>query len=220
MRVGIKLTKSKTIIPFDYQQKLVGTIHKWLGRNDEHGKQSNFSFSFLQNAEQVEKGFNFPFGSAFYFSSTDNGLLTRVYKGIKNDPNLFNGLKVYEIDMIPEPAFRNRERFLLLSPILLKKKVEGRKTSKHLTFEENETDNLLTEATRKRLEFNGIKDDNLKIIFDRAYQGKKTKVITYKGISNKTSVCPIIVEGKFETMEFLWNNGVGHSTGIGFGCLK
>jgi len=220
MRLKIKLTKHRNIVPFDYQQKLVGTIHKWMGKNDEHGKQSIFSFSQLQGAEQIENGYLFPHGSTLYFSSTDNSLLTRIYKGIKQDSTMFSGLKVYEIDMIPEPAFRNRERFVLLSPIFLKQKIEGRNKPKHFTFEDDETENLLTEAVKRRLEFNGIPDDTLKIIFDKTYQGKKTKVINYRGVGNKTSVCPIIVEGKFETMEFLWNNGVGHSTGIGFGCLK
>ncbi len=220
MRLKIKLTKNKTVVPFNHQQKIVGTIHKWLGRNEVHGSPSLYSFSQLQNAELLENGFNFPYGSVFYFSSTDNSLLTRVYKGIKSDPTLFNSLKVYEIDMISEPAFRNRERFYLLSPIFFKQKIEGRKNPRHLTFEDEDIDGLLTESTKKRLVHNGIFDDGLKIVFDRNYSGKKTKVINYKGVGNKTSVCPIIVEGKFETMEFLWNNGVGHSTGIGFGCLK
>lgn len=220
MRLKIRLSKNKTTIPFDYQQKLVGTIHKWLGKNEEHGKQSIFSFSQLQNGDKTEGGYNFPEGSVLFFSSTDNKLLTRIYKGIKTDPFLFCGLKVYEIDMISEPAFRNRERFSLLSPLLFKQKVEGKNKPKHFTFEDDETDILLTEAVKRRLEFNGITDDTLKITFDKTYQGKKTKVIKYRGIGNKTSVCPIIVEGKFDTMEFLWNNGVGHSTGIGFGCLK
>lgn len=220
MRLKLKLTKNKTTVPFEYQQKLVGTIHKWLGRNDEHGKQSVFSFSQLQGGEVVENGFNFSEGSVLYFSSTDNNLLTRVYKGIKDDPTLFCGLKVYEIDMLPEPAFRNRERFSLISPLFIKQKVEGKNKSKHFTYEDKETESLLTEAVKRRLEYNGIPDDTLKITFDKTYQGKKTKVINYRGIGNKTSVCPIIVEAKFDTMEFLWNNGVGHSTGIGFGCLK
>ncbi len=220
MRLKLKLTKNKTTIPFDYQQNLVGTIHKWFGKNDEHGRQSVYSFSQLIGAKLLENGFSFPEGAVLFFSSSDNNLLTRVYKGIKADSTLFNGLKVYEIDMIPEPAFRNRERFSLLSPLFFKQKVEDKKNPKHLTFEDDEVDKLLTEATKKRLEFNGIPDETLKIKFDRIYQGKKTKVVNYRGIGNKCSVCPIIVEGKFETMEFLWNNGIGHSTGIGFGCLK
>lgn len=220
MRLKIKLSKNKITVPFDYQHKLVGTIHKWFGKNDEHGKQSAFSFSQLQNGEVVENGFNFSKGSTLYFSSTNNGLLTRIYRGIKSDPTLFSGLKVYEIDMLPEPTFKTREHFSLYSPLLFKQKVEGRNKPKHFTFEDNEIDNLLTEAVKRRLEFNGMPDNTLMIWFDKTYQDKKTKVINYKGISNKASVCPIIVEGKHETMEFLWNNGIGHSTGIGFGCLK
>ncbi|MCF6240679.1 MAG: CRISPR-associated endoribonuclease Cas6 [Bacteroidales bacterium] len=220
MRLKIKLTKNKITIPFDYQHKLVGVIHKWFGENKEHGKQSLYSFSQLLGGELIEKGFSFPNGAALYFSSTNNDLLTKIYNGIKSDPTLFNGLTVYEIDMISEPAFGNRERFSLLSPLFFKQKIEGKKNSKHLTFEDDETDKLLTESTKKRLEFNGISDETLKIKFDRSYQGKKTKVINYRGVGNKCSVCPIIVEAKFETMAFLWNNGVGHSTGIGFGCLK
>ena len=220
MRLKLKLSKNNNTIPFEYQQKLVGTIHKWMGRNDEHGKPSVFSFSQLQGGEVVKNGFSFPYGSVLYFSSTDNKLLTNVYKGIKNDPTLFCGLKVYEIDMMSEPTFRNRERFTLLSPLFFKQKIEGKNKPKHFTFEDEETEILLTEAVKRRLEFNEIPDDTLKITFDKTYQGKKTKVINYRGIGNKTSVCPIIVEGKFDSMEFLWNNGVGHSTGIGFGCLK
>jgi len=220
MRLKLKLTKNKSIVPFDYQQKIVGTIYKWLGRNEEHGRQSAFSFSHLQKGEKVEKGFNFPEGSILYFSSTDNKLLTKIYKGIKADKNLFNGLSVYEIDMIAEPPFRNRERFSLLSPLLIKQWVGKGKKHRHLTFEDKEADKILTESVKKRLESNGIPDDNLNIFFDRSYQRKKTKVINYKGVGNKASVCPIIIEGNFDTMEFLWNNGVGHSTGIGFGCLK
>ncbi len=220
MRLKLKLSKNKSTIPFDYQQKLVGTIHKWFGKNAEHGKQSIFSFSSLQGSEKTDKGFDFPEGAVLYFSSSDNELLTRVYTGIKADPILFNGLKVYEIDMISEPSLRNRERFSLLSPILIKRKVVGEKNPQHITFENDESDIFLTEVVKRRLEKNGIPDETLSIKFDRTYQGKKTKVINYRGIGNKCSVCPIIVEGKFDTMEFLWNNGVGHSTGIGFGCLK
>jgi CRISPR-associated endoribonuclease Cas6 len=109
---------------------------------------------------------------------------------------------------------------VLLSPLFVKQKVEGYKNAKHFTIEDDETETILTESVKRRLESNGIFDDTLKISFDKTYLNRKTKVIKYRGIGNKTSVCPIIVEGKFETMEFIWNNGVGHSTGIGFGCLK
>ena len=36
MRIHLISTENKEIVPFDYQQKLVGTLHKWLGENN-HG---------------------------------------------------------------------------------------------------------------------------------------------------------------------------------------
>lgn len=220
MRLKLKLSKNNKTVPFEYQQKLVGVIHKWLGENDEHGNQSVFSFSQLQNGEVVKNGFSFPNGSVLYFSSTNNNLLMKVYKGIKVDSDLFCGLSVKEIEILTEPEFRNRERFVLLSPLFIKRKIEGTNRTKHYTFEDVETENLLTEAVKRRLSNNGIDDDTIKISFDKTYFNKKTKVIKYRGIGNKVSVCPVIVEGKFESMEFIWNNGIGHSTGIGLGCVK
>ena len=33
MRIHISTTKNTSLVPFGYQQKLVGTIHKWIGNN-------------------------------------------------------------------------------------------------------------------------------------------------------------------------------------------
>ncbi|MGN9307593.1 CRISPR-associated endoribonuclease Cas6 [Enterococcus faecium] len=56
--------------------------------------------------------------------------------------------------------------------------------------------------------------------FDRTYYAAKTKLVYYKNIGNKTSICPVIIEGTPEQIAFAWNVGVGNSTGIGFGALK
>ena len=47
MRINLKTTPSQMCIPFNYQPKLVGTLHKWLGPNDIHGKLAMHSFSWL-----------------------------------------------------------------------------------------------------------------------------------------------------------------------------
>lgn len=36
------IIKNKTIIPFDFQQKLLGTTHKWLGQNKTHRENDVF----------------------------------------------------------------------------------------------------------------------------------------------------------------------------------
>ena len=39
MRLHIKTSQNQIKIPFDYQQKLTGVLHKWLGENNqEHGE--------------------------------------------------------------------------------------------------------------------------------------------------------------------------------------
>jgi CRISPR-associated endoribonuclease Cas6 len=62
-------------------------------------------------------------------------------------------------------------------------------------------------------------DSSLRIQFDTSAVGIRTKLIDYRGIKNRVSLCPVIVEGKPETQVFAWNVGLGSSTGIGFGAI-
>jgi CRISPR-associated endoribonuclease Cas6 len=66
----------------------------------------------------------------------------------------------------------------------------------------------------------GLLDDTIEISFDTSYINAGTKKITYKGVENKASWCPVIIKGKPETKLFAWNVGLGNSTGIGFGAIK
>ncbi len=46
MRKYLRTTPNTQSVPIDYQQKLVGTIHKWVGENNNlHGDISLYSFS-------------------------------------------------------------------------------------------------------------------------------------------------------------------------------
>jgi CRISPR-associated endoribonuclease Cas6 len=66
----------------------------------------------------------------------------------------------------------------------------------------------------------GISDETLRIRFEVNYPKAGTKKITYNGVQNRASWCPVIIEGKPETKLFAWNVGLGNSTGIGFGAIK
>ena len=68
MRIRIKTTEMKKILPFDYQGKLIGVIHKWLGNNELHDKISLYSFSWLLGGVMVDK-------KAMYFRMELNCLL-------------------------------------------------------------------------------------------------------------------------------------------------
>ena len=53
MRIHISTTKNTSLVPFDYQQKLVGTIHKWIGTNSIHDHISLYSFSWLKGGKKA-----------------------------------------------------------------------------------------------------------------------------------------------------------------------
>lgn len=60
MRIHISTTKNTSLVPFGYQQKLVGTIHKWIGNNSIHDSISLYSFSWLKGGGKSIRRFKFP----------------------------------------------------------------------------------------------------------------------------------------------------------------
>lgn len=219
MRLYIKISNSNEVIDYNYQPLLTGCVHKWLGENNkEHGNVSLYSFSLLQNVDAVKSGIKLKSGSFFMLSFHDVNLVKIVVNNILDDPGMFFGAKVYDIQIQDTPVFSERERFLLASPILIKR-YKGDENI-HYTFLDNNSDEYLTETLKTKAKIAGINSENLKVYFDRSYHSPKTKIITYKGIQNKVNICPVIIEGSPEMIGFAWNVGLGNSTGIGFGSLK
>ncbi len=122
MRLHIKTTPNTTPIPMDYQPKMVGVIHKWLGENnDDHGKISLYSFSLLQGTTITNNAFNCSRGAKFFISFYDVQKAKIVLKSILDDPEMFAGLIVTDVTIEDEPDLNDRELFYFASPILVKK---------------------------------------------------------------------------------------------------
>jgi CRISPR-associated endoribonuclease Cas6 len=219
MRLYLKLSKSDKIVDFNYQPLLTGCIHKWLGKDNlQHGKVSLYSFSWLQNIDVVKTGIKIKNGSYFILSLHDMGLVKTVVKNILDEPEMFFGTRVYDIRIQETPEFSSKERFLLASPVLVKRYT--REKDIHYTFSDEKSDEYLTETLKNKAKIAGLNSDNLKVYFDRTYHSPKTKIISYKGVQNRVNICPIIIEGSPEMIAFAWNVGLGNCTGIGFGALK
>jgi CRISPR-associated endoribonuclease Cas6 len=205
-------------IDFTYQEILTSAIHKWLGKNQWHNKTSLYSFSNLNGGRIKGNQLHFPKGTGFYFSSYHSEMIKGLIKGISQNPVITPELVVSEIKLCEKPIFKNREVFFTQSPILIKRKIENREI--HFTYEDEKSNDYMTETMVNKLKIAGINWEGLKIEFDKSYKNPKTKVILYKKIGNKANVCPVIIEGNPEQIEFAWLVGVGNSTGIGFGSLK
>ncbi|HUH74247.1 MAG TPA: CRISPR-associated endoribonuclease Cas6 [Chitinophagales bacterium] len=219
MRICISLSRNKELIPFNYQQLLTGVIHKWLGKNNkEHGKNSLYSFSWLQNTLKEGNGLRLKQNSYFFISAYDTELIKKIMKGILESPDVFCGSKAIDIQFIDIPQFSNEESFFLSSPVLIRKK-DGENT-KHVTYLDDDFESLLTENLKSKLQSANINSDGVSVELDKNYPSPETKLVTYKGISNKTSLAPLIIKGTSNQIAFAWSVGLGHSTGIGFGALK
>ena len=131
---------------------------------------------------------------------------------------MFNGLEVNEIIMQEDPDLSGKEIFFPGNPVLIKRK-NGEKID-HVLFDDPRAGSYLKETLLTKIDQAGLKDDTLEISFDTTYRKAGSKMVTYNGIRNKASWCPVIIKGKPETKLFAWNVGLGNSTGIGFGAIK
>lgn len=221
MRIHLRTTPNDELVSFDYQRKLVGTLHKWLGSdNDEHGNLSLYSFSWLQDGMKYGNGLTFVKGAHWFISFYDEARIRRIVKNILDDPEMFSGMCVSDVVIEETPDLSKRNLFYLGSPVFVKKLDRECGEAKQLTFNDKEANDLMTQTLLHKMKVAGLSsDESLSIRFDLSYVKKKTKLLTYRGIGNRTSMCPVLIDGKPETKAFAWNVGIGNSTGIGFGSI-
>lgn len=221
MRIYLHTTPNQEIVPFNYQQRLSGVFYTWLGeKNEEHGRMSLYSYSWLKKGRITEGGYEFPNGATWFISFHSEETLKKLMKSILNQPQMFNGLTVCNITIEDTPTLSKRTLFYLGSPVYIQKHTPDLQNNTQYTFEDIESDEMLTQTLLRKMELAGMqKDETLRIMFDRSYPNKKTKMVSYKGIYLRSSLCPVIIEGKPESKSFAWNVGIGNSTGIGFGSI-
>ncbi len=218
MRIHINLTNPNTIIPFNHQEILTGVLHKWLGKNDVHDDISLYSFSRLNGARQKANGLDFPHGAKWFISIYDKELFKKLLSGVVTSPEINWGMRINDFMVQPDPDFTHQEHFLAASPIFVKRTIGNKQ--KHYIYNEPETSDLMKETLLHKMKKVGLEDNSLEIKFDARFENPKTQKITYRGIENRASVCPVIIKAKPETKAFAWNVGVGNSTGIGFGAIS
>ena len=218
MRIHLKTSKNDALVPFNYHEGLVSAFHKWLGLNIIHDHISLYSLSWLNGGAAQKAGLNFYNGASWFISAHDLSILKQIIQGINKDPYIKYGMAVEEIVIQEEPSFKNQEKFILASPAFIKRTIEDR--IKYFLYDDPSSSDLLTETFRHKLQKAALPYEEARVDFDITYSNPTTKLITYKGIKCKASLCPVIISGSPQQIAFAWNVGIGNSTGIGFGALK
>lgn len=219
MRITLTISSNTELVPFDYQQKLVGTIHKWIGENDIHDRLSLYSFSWLRGGIKVGDALTFPKGTSFFISFYDSDIMRRIILSIRDFPEVFCGMYVTDITIEDNPDLASRTEFYCGSPVFIKRK-QDTGAIKQYVYDDEQTETLMAETLASKMRYAGLEEDpTLEIRFDTSYAWKKTKLVRYHGINNRASMCPVIIKGRPETKLFAWNVGIGNCTGIGFGSI-
>ncbi|MBO0932065.1 CRISPR-associated endoribonuclease Cas6 [Fibrella aquatilis] len=220
MRLNLSLTPTRQLIPFDYQQRLVGAFHKWLGDNEQHDGLSLYSLSWLSNGRvnKQRTGLRFDHGASWFISSYNTELLLKVVHGIQTDPEIAFGMSVRSLTIQALPDFSSEQRFTVASPVFIKRTING--NVEHILYDHPQANDFLTETLRRKLRAADLPDDGVQVVFDSSYSKAQSKLLTFNGIQNRASMCPVIVSGTSEQVAFAWCVGVGNSTGIGFGALR
>ena len=217
MRLHFELSPNTEPVPFDYQHFLIGTFHKWLGKNKLHDGISLYSLSWLSNGKRLGDALVFPDGAGWFLSFFEIDLCKRVLSAALSAPEVCCGMRVIGVRIIETPRFAEVQRFAVATPVLVRT-FDGHGV-KHLTFKDAEADALLTQTLQTKMKHAGIVHPEARVEFDRTYAKPRTKLVTIQGIRNRASLCPVVVKGSSDAVSFAWDVGVGHSTGSGFGAL-
>lgn len=221
MRITFFLSPNyQRLVPFDYQQRLVGRLHGWLGENAEHDSISLYSVSWLGHGQIRGGALNFPHGTSFFISAAKDDLLADVIEGLQKDTEVNWGMRVTSIMPQRTPDFSSgKAKFMMQSPVLVKRKIADNDGQQFFYYSDDVSDRYLTETMRSKMAHAGV-EGSISLRFDRTYAKPRIKMATYRGIKNKGSLCPVIAEGDPHCLQFAWSVGVGNSTGIGFGAVK
>jgi CRISPR-associated endoribonuclease Cas6 len=212
-----------SVVTFDHLPALKGAFHRWTGHNPGlHDGLSLYSFSWLRGGRGTRGGLRFEQGAHWSISAYDPDVIFKAANGAFNDRDLGLGLVVQDAQIIRPPDFEvGEQHFRVLSPVFIKDEVGKGKPADHLLPSNPRADELLTETLRHKLRKAGLDDMGATVRFDPAYIATaKTKTFQYKAVRCRASVCPVLVSGTAEQIKFAWCVGVGHSTGIGCGCLE
>ncbi len=220
MRLRLLLTPACEPVPFTYPYWLAGVLHRWLGRNEWHDGLSLYSFGWLQGGRMGRDGLYFPKGAFWTLSFYEGEPVERLVRGIFRDPTVIAGMAVASVQTLPVPSFGERAVFRVESPVVARRvRADGGRD--YLTWQDEAADEVLTRVLRRKLRVAGLGHlaPHTSMRFDRRYRRAKTKLVRIKGIDHRGSLCPVIVEGPPEAVQFAWLVGAGELTGCGFGAL-
>ncbi len=222
MRLHLYLEASQPV-SFDYLPTLKSAFHRWAGHDEAlHDGLSLYSYAWLRGGRAGRGGVRFAEGAHWFISAPGEGLIHGLVSGVVRAPEIGLGLRVRDVRMQRPPDFAAGEQpFRVAGPVFIKHEPPGSgRPADHLLPGHALADELLTATLRHKLRQAGRDDAGAAVRFDPAFIATaKSKLFRYQQVQCRGSICPVLVRGSAEQIQFAWEVGVGHSTGIGCGAL-
>jgi CRISPR-associated endoribonuclease Cas6 len=215
-RAKIHLSPNTEPAPLvQFQDVFKKEFYRRLPNSESHDEISLYSYG-ISRGKRFDTNLEFPKGAILTINFWDENILNKLVIDLLKSRKMPFGMSVRDIEFVETPNFGNGRFFSVISPVLVKK-FDGKRI-KHLIYSDTEAASVMTKTLQNKLQHAGLSTDVL-MRFDTSYSKAKTALININGIQNRTSFCPVIVEGNPESVAFAWICGVGHSTGCGFGAL-
>lgn len=220
MRIKINFAGINDSIPINSQHIVNSFIHKCLGENNiYHDKPSDYCISMLAggNMNSDKNTLSFKNGAYIIVSTIDHVFLNTLIAGVMKIKQIEN-FKFVGLEFLEDYFYDGYNHFKTFTPILLKEKVDNK-----VVFTTIENDNFvekLKEQTIRTIKKINSKLDvsDLEIILHNTGV-QKTKTIIINTLPNKASLCHLSIKCNKKVAELLYNIGLGHSTGSGFGMI-
>jgi CRISPR-associated endoribonuclease Cas6 len=264
LRLSIE-TDSRLVLPINYQHYLTAVIYDLIARaSQEHAAWlhdrgfgsdkrpfKHFTFSKLYSDPRPElRDPNILLGRkiTWLVSMHVEVTLMNFVTGIFEKQGFWIGREEYrcrivQVEAVPEPEFKDRMKFICLSPILVKKPFmkggprNGKLQAKHLLPDDPEVSQFLKRNLVNKFEsLYGLAPKEMlsarfEFVPDREYILRRggvqrvTKLITlYAGKPEETKhrafECPFFLQTHPELMRLAYDSGLGNDNAMGFGMIE
>jgi CRISPR-associated endoribonuclease Cas6 len=221
MRLKLKFTKPTQPVHVNTQHIINSFIHKLLGNNNEyHDAKSNYAISNLKGGKLNISNNTLSFDSNPFIivSSINTKFMKKILDGLSNTKDLGYGMTFEGYTPIIKEHYNNHwNNFNTLDPIRLREYNKETNLNRYITINDKDfKDKLKNHIINKFSKIDPTLDfEN----FDIEIGNGKVKKIYIKDTWNFCSSVQISVYGNKKIKEYLYNYGVGSSTGSGFGTI-
>jgi len=223
----IKLIFSKNTEPVENNQKLVNKyIHEKLLKGENyHDGPSNASISRMCGGFVKGRTIDYPNGGFIVISSMDHKFMDKIIMGPLENPDFGFGMKCIDIEYVNETLYGGWNHFKTLETgFLLKRlrdpKKEGLGDNGFITLNDSDLiGELKKQIVRKFSKINSKLNFNDLDINIEKKPHHETRNIYIGKFKNIVNYCQISIHTNRKLAEYIYNHGLGHSTGSGLGVL-